>query len=115
VTGMLSNGAHFTGDLAVDVFGGGGSLAATVTPNPLNPEALITFVTKKPGPIRVRLYDLSGRLVRTLTEESSAAAGYHDVRVDGRDENSERLASGVYFFRIESPDGNSAGRLSIMK
>ena len=115
VTGMLSNGAHFTGDLVVDVFGGGGSLAATVTPNPLNPEALITFATKKPGPIRVRLYDLSGRLVRTLTEESSAAAGYHDVRVDGRGENGERLGSGVYFFRIESPDGNSAGRLSIMK
>jgi len=115
VTGMLSNGAHFQGDLVLDVFGGGGSLAATVTPNPLNPEALITFATKKPGPIRVRLYDLSGRLVRTLTEETSAAAGYHDVRVDGRGENGERLASGVYFFRIESPDGNSAGRLSIMK
>lgn len=115
VTGMLQTGAQFTGDLLVDVFGGGGSLAATVTPNPLNPEALITFATKKPGAIRVKLYDLSGRLVRTLADEPSTSAGYHDVRVDGRGEKGERLASGVYFFRIESADGVSAGRLSIMK
>jgi len=115
VVGDLASGAQFGGDLEVDVFGSGGSLAATVTPNPLNPEAVISFATKKPGAIRVRLYDLNGRLVRTLADERATAAGYHDVRVDGYGQNGEKLASGVYFFRIETEDGASAGRLSIMK
>ena len=61
-------------------------LAAMVSPNPLNPSATLTFVTAKSGPLRASLFDVTGRLVKTLLRESSAPAGYHSVTLDGRDE-----------------------------
>jgi len=110
------SGAHFSGEVEIDVFGtGGSSLAASVSPNPFNPEGTLSFVTKRPGAMRARLFDMNGRLVRTLADQSSAAAGYHDIRIDGRGENGARLASGVYFFRLETADGQTVGRISILK
>jgi hypothetical protein len=114
VTGMLSSGAFVEGSLDIDVFGQGGALAASVSPNPLNPEATLTFVTQKTGAIRVNLYDAQGRFVRSLADRT-AGAGYQDVRIDGRDANGNRLATGVYFYRVESPDGVFGGRFTILK
>lgn len=115
VEASLANGARISGSVAVDLFGSGAALAATVTPNPLNPEAVLSFATRKTGPLQVRLYDVAGRLVRTLHDESTAAAGYHDIRVEGRDAHGETLASGTYFFRIVSADGVAAGRITVLK
>lgn len=115
LAGALNSGALLAGSIDVDVFGTGGALAASVSPNPLNPEATLSFVTTKPGSVRVRLYDASGRFVRTLADRSNAAAGYQDVRIDGRDQNGSRLATGVYFYRAETPDGALSGRFTILK
>ncbi len=94
---------------------GAGKLAATVFPNPLNPFATVSFVTRTPGPIRVSVFDLGGRLVRTLELKSAAPTGHHDVRLDGRAENGEKLASGIYFYRIETADGDASGRFAIVR
>jgi flagellar hook assembly protein FlgD len=99
----------------VDVFGSGGSLAASVSPNPLNPQATLSLVTTKPGAIRVTLYDASGRFVRTLERRANAPAGTHDIRIDGRDGRGNRLATGVYFYRAETPEGAASGRFTILK
>ncbi|HET7498156.1 MAG TPA: putative Ig domain-containing protein [Candidatus Eisenbacteria bacterium] len=115
VEASLMSGARVVGAIEVDVFGSGASLAATVTPNPLNPEAVLSFATRSVGALRVLLYDVNGRLVRVLLDETTASAGYHDVRVDGHGAHGEPLASGTYFFRIVSADGVSAGRLTILK
>ena len=115
LAGSLNSGAFLTGTIQVDVFGTGGALAASVSPNPLNPEARLSFVTTKAGSIRVRLFDASGRFVRTLDDRSNAPAGYQNVRIDGRDENGGRLATGVYFYRAETPDGATSGRFTILK
>jgi hypothetical protein len=53
--------------------------------------------------------------VRTLQRESFVAAGYHDVKVDGTSNSGARLASGVYFYRVETADGVATGRFVIMK
>ena len=115
VQGSLASGAQFTGSLQIDVVSNGSTLSASLSPNPFNPSAVLTFKTEKAGPVRVRLYDTNGRLVRTLLDLSDAAAGYHDVRVDGHSESGEHLASGVYFYRIETADGDVVGRASIVK
>src|SRR5439155_14786868 len=99
--GRLSTGEIFRAQMDVLVNAGGGKLAAWVSPNPLNPEATLTFITTERGPLRVRLFDLNGRMIRSLLEESDASVGYHDVRIDGRDEHGGRLASGFYFYRID--------------
>jgi len=115
VQGSLMNGAQFTGSTQVDVQTTGGTLAASLSPNPFNPAAVLTFKTEKPGPVSVRLYDMNGRLVRTLLDVSDASAGYHDVRIDGASDNGGRLSSGVYFYRIETAEGTVVGRATILK
>jgi hypothetical protein len=115
VEASLASGARITGSITLEVVASGGALAASVTPNPLNPEAVLSFATMKSGPLHVLLYDVSGRKVRTLADDGAAGAGYHDVRIDGRGDRGEQLASGTYFFRIVSADGVAAGRITIMK
>ncbi len=115
IEGQLLGGRHFMAPLSVTVVAGGGALQASVAPNPLNPSATLTFYTRTAGPVRARLYDMSGRLVRELLSESMAPAGEHAVAVDGRDRFGRPLASGVYFYRIEAADGISNGRLAVVK
>lgn len=88
---------------------------ASISPNPLNPSGTLRFTTIGEGPIRVRLFDIHGRLVRTLMDEGRAAAGAHQVAVDGVDGRGDRLATGVYFYRIEAAGAVSSGRFTILK
>jgi len=54
-------------------------------------------------------------LVRTLLEGAFLEAGRHDLQIDGRSDAGTRLASGIYFYRIEAPDGAATGQFAIMK
>lgn len=111
----LNGGGRIRATLTVEVQGIGGALAANVSPNPLNPEATLFFVTSKAGSVRVDLYDVHGKRVRVLHEESNAAPGAHEVRIDGRNASGEKLASGSYYYRITSGEGISGGQLTILK
>ncbi|HEU4334375.1 MAG TPA: putative Ig domain-containing protein [Candidatus Eisenbacteria bacterium] len=115
VRGRLVSGSLWEGPLDLDIVAGGGQLQAVLSPNPLNPAGTLTFLTKSPGRVKVALFDLNGRLVRTLRDEASALAGAHEVAIDGRGSDRRTLPSGVYFFRIESPDGSSSGRFTVLK
>jgi hypothetical protein len=115
VEGSLVTGGHFRGTLAIAVSAGGGKLAASVIPNPLNPEGTLRFVTQRPGEARVRLYDAAGRLVRELLPRAYVGAGEHTVTIRAEDGAGRPLASGVYFFRVDAPEGSSVGRISVLK
>lgn len=92
-----------------------GKSLASVAPNPLNPEATLSYVTMKPGIASVQLFDIHGRLVRTLVEPQQTDAGLHQVTIDGRDGQGNKLASGVYYYRVESADGVTKGNVAILK
>jgi rhamnogalacturonan endolyase len=62
-------------------------------PNPFNPETTIPFDLPVAGHVRVRIYDVSGRLVDTLTDQHYEA-GFFEIRF-----RSGSLASGVYFIQ----------------
>ena len=115
IEGRLTNGALIQGAVDLVVTGTGGPLSAALSPNPLNPRATLSFVTPREGLTRVTLYDVSGRLVRTLVAGERLPAGYNEVVIDGQGENGERLGSGVYFYRIEAGGEVSGGRLTILK
>ncbi len=115
IEGTLYTGGIFRASMDLLVTASGGGHTASIAPNPLNPEAVLTFVTERPGPVRVRLFDPSGRMVRSLLDDPYAPAGYHDVRIDGRDASGARLASGLYFYRIDSRDGRTVGKFSVLK
>jgi len=116
LSGRLFNGAPILALMSVGVqAGGGGQLAASVRPNPMNPSGTISWRTSKPGPVRVDLFDLSGRLIRRLVDEPSQPAGWHEAVFDGRDRAGRELASGVYFYSIQAADGLERGRLAILQ
>jgi hypothetical protein len=93
---------------------GKGHLNVKARPNPLNPRTVLTFTLSKPGHVDVSLYDLQGRLVRRLVNETRAA-GPQSVVWDGTNSRSQHVSSGVYFFRIQAPEGREIQRVAVVK
>lgn len=85
-----------------------------VYPNPFNPSTTVEFSVPKQGPVAVRVYDLQGRQVSTLTEES-LAAGVYRVKWDGRDRQGRGAASGIYFATIENAGTRQSVRMTLLK
>jgi parallel beta-helix repeat protein len=90
-------------------------LQARLGPIPLRTQSMLSFATSRPGPLRVGLYDVTGRLVRTLLNEPHAPAGLHDLALDGRDDRGRALPSGLYFYRIRALEGASTGRFVVAR
>ena len=76
-------------------------LALCASPNPFYSAASISFELSEPGWTSVTVYELSGRIVRTL-ENSELGTGQHSVVWDGRNKNGEVVSAGLYFCRIQS-------------
>ena len=74
------------------------------TPNPFNPITTIGFELAEPGHVRLEIFDVSGRRVRTLVNKA-VGAGTRSVKWDGRDVTGLAARSGVYFYRL-SVDGS---------
>lgn len=89
---------HVTG---VDDRPAGLEFSLTSSPNPFQKLSAVTFSLPAAGPVSLKLYDISGRLIRTLAD-GSMGAGRH-VRVWDRGTNAGGSASpGVYFMRLEA-------------
>jgi hypothetical protein len=116
VTGTLVDGHKFEGTDSVKVVPPPHHpLSASVAPNPLNPVGTLTFHTARAGTVSIKLFDIRGRLVRRLLEAQSLGEGSHEVLIDGRGEAGRPLASGMYFYRVEAPDGDVTGRFAVLK
>jgi hypothetical protein len=88
-------------------------------PNPIRTNTVFTYnLVQAPDQVTVKIYTVSGRLIRTI-EDASARRGYNETDWDARDENGERLANGVYFYKvIVETDGRKIekiGRLAILR
>jgi hypothetical protein len=69
-------------------------------PNPFNPSTTIGYDVPAPGGrLALAVYDVRGRLVRTLLD-GFEAAGERSTTWDGRDNRGQRVASGTYFYRV---------------
>lgn len=78
-------------------------------PNPFNPRTVIRYSLARSGRVSIRIFDIAGRLVRTLVE-GQRAAGWHEAVWNGKTSHGSDAASGVYFYRIGYPDGGSSAR-----
>lgn len=79
-------------------------------PNPFNPSTRIAFAFAQTGPVRLAVYDVRGRRVRTLIE-GVLEAGEHHVDWDGRDRRGQRLGSGIYFYRLDADGGSQVRKM----
>lgn len=78
-------------------------------PNPFNPTTLIGWQLAVGTPVRLAIYDLTGREVAILVNEKREA-GYHQVRFYGND-----LASGIYLYRLQAGQEVMTRKMILMK
>nr|MEE4268661.1 proprotein convertase P-domain-containing protein [Candidatus Krumholzibacteria bacterium] len=84
-------------------------------PNPFNPSTTISFaVPENAGNVQLSVFDISGRLVRTL-ENNKLAAGHYTRMWDGRDAAGRSVSSGTYFYRLSGTGFSQAKKMILMK
>ena len=70
-------------------------------PNPFNPSTIIQFAIPNRQTVRLIVYDLLGRKIRTLVDDE-VEAGRHTVTWDGKNELGQSVSSGLYLYRLHS-------------
>lgn len=83
-------------------------------PNPFNPTTSISFSLSNPGHVTLSVYDLTGRLVKTLVD-SPMSAGAKTAEWNGTDRYSEAVASGTYILRLETDQRISSQKVMLAK
>jgi hypothetical protein len=83
-------------------------------PNPFNPSTTVGYTVPAAGDVRLAVYDLSGRLIRTLVD-AVVEEGDYETAWDGRANDGRAAASGVYFCRLTTPAGTDARKVVLMK
>jgi len=115
LAGNLKSGQPFRASFDLEVTGRQGQARISLAPNPLNPSAILTVVTASPGPLRVRVYDVRGRLLGILADERVAPAGAHALRIGPGSIHGGQLVSGIYFFTVEAGGETERGRFVVLK
>lgn len=83
-------------------------------PNPTSTISSISYALPRPTAVRLDVYDVSGRLVRTLVDETRPE-GRHTVVWNGRRADGTPLPSGVYFMRLSAGDFQQSRKIVLMR
>ncbi len=83
-------------------------------PNPFNPTTTIRYSLSGPENISIKIYDVSGQLVKEINKEHNKA-GEFDVIWDGTNDYSERVSSGAYFYQLSVGNYNEAKKMILLR
>ena len=83
-------------------------------PNPFNPLTRITFSVAARGEVSLRIYDIAGRVLRTLVEGWREPGVYSEVW-DGRGDDGSVLPSGVYFYSLKAGEVVATHKMVLLK
>ncbi len=88
-------------------------------PNPFNPTTAINFTIPVVGaygntPVRLKVYDILGREIKTLVNENKIA-GEYSVTWDGKDNIGNEVSSGIYFYNLKYGDISISKKMILMK
>jgi len=84
------------------------------SPNPFNPVTTVTYEAPAGASVRLAIYNVTGRLVRTLVD-GEVGSGQRTVVWDGRDDRGVEVQSGVYFCLMEAGGFNDTAKMVLMK
>jgi hypothetical protein len=96
------------------VQGSGPPLELRAYPNPFNPSTTVVFHLPRSGLARLQVYNLNGRLMKTLVE-AHKSTGTYTVTWDGRDKEGSAVASGVYFVSLSFDGTLRTQKIVILK
>jgi hypothetical protein len=80
-------------------------------PNPFRSATTIRFDLPVRADVKLRIYDVQGRLVRTLMDLEPMEPGAHERRWLGEDDEGRRVSSGVYFYKLEAGKNRQVRRI----
>lgn len=83
-------------------------------PNPFNPTTHITYQLHQAGDVNLTILDANGRVVKSLVAQSMPV-GLHEINWDGTDNAADPVASGVYFYRLETSGESYTRRMVLLK
>jgi len=83
-------------------------------PNPFNPTTTIEYSIPKAGLTSLDVYNIAGQKVRTLVNETQSAS-FYKVVWDGRNDNGESVATGMYFYKLVSGNYSKIVKMTLMK
>ena len=121
-TDMNMNTSEFSQNnsviLGIEEGGSSGNPAGYIlnqnTPNPFSNLTTIVFALPKTGHVSLKIYDVSGKLVKTLADGLYSPSDY-TAYWNGRDENGCKVCSGVYFYILETEDFSATKKLILTK
>lgn len=91
-----------------------GKLVASNYPNPFNPSTTISYNLPQNGQVTLNVYNSRGQRVRALVS-ARQAAGQHTVTWNGTDDHGRNMASGVYFYKVETAGSSSVSKMLLVK
>jgi subtilisin family serine protease len=83
-------------------------------PNPFNPATTISLVIPQSGQVRIDIFDILGRRIRTVIDEH-LLAGEHSILWDGTSDSGEPAASGIYFYRVHYNSSSLTRKMMLVK
>ena len=83
-------------------------------PNPFNPSTSIPFQLKEAGYVSLKVYDMSGSLVKTLASETKDAGSY-EVIWNGLNNDGQQVASGQYILQMSAPNYSNTLQMTFIK
>jgi PKD repeat protein len=109
----LSDGVTMRGTIDLTK-SGGSAITSAAAPNPFKPETTIKYALRDSGPVSIRIFSVSGQLVRSLREDT-AAPGAYEVRWNGKDDSGRTAPSGIYFVSIKQGAESSQTRVVLAR
>ena len=85
-------------------------------PNPFNPTTTIEYYLAEPAKVKLCVYNIAGKAVKVLTDRIKQAGQYAE-QWNGKDANGNKVASGIYLYRIEvkAESGNIPAMIDVKK
>jgi hypothetical protein len=89
-------------------------LLSSCRPNPFRNHTQISYALPTAGNVSLRVYDVTGRTVRTLASGHQRAGNY-SVSWDARDSHGKQVPYGVYFYRLDTPGFRSVKKAVVTR
>ena len=84
-------------------------------PNPFNPQTTVEFHLPVDARVTIEIYDILGKKVINLIDEKNYKAGRWEVVWDGKNKHHNRVASGIYFYRISAKKFSKIMKMMMVK
>ena len=83
-------------------------------PNPFNLSTTINYVVSEAGPVKIRIYDQTGRWIRTLVD-NNMIPGEYNVNWDGKNDIGIAVSSGLYYYQFSTATYSDTKKLVLVK